>query len=137
MYWFPSSIFDASGVVASPVSGGTLLKADFLVDLEQGLSMAGNGDLAIGESRGNSGAYPQMAYDGSIVYPIAVKLFFPMYPALLTGGSLTMRGYPLYGVTGGYLSVTNPGNANPVAVSSQTQSIVPDQLVRVYKVYVS
>lgn len=134
-----------SGVVATPVSAGTLLKLDATVDLGDGLSVANPvaGDIPIGEASYDSSsnaieaASPGGGLSSTLVYSQPVKLWFNTYLALVTGGGLVTRGNSLYGITGGYLSVTNPGGANPVALSGSTTSLTPGQLVQVYKIYVS
>lgn len=131
-----------SGAVATPVSAGTLLKADATVDPAIGLSVANivAGDLAIGEamydSSSNATASPNLNFN-TLVYNQPVKLFFPTYLALVTGGGLVTRGNSLFGITGGYLTVTNPGGQPALAISAETTSLTPGQLVQVYKAIIS
>lgn len=133
------------GVTATPVSAGTLLKPDATVDAGDGLSVANPvaGDIAIGEAMYDSSsnaidaAAPGGGLASNLVYNTPVKLWFPTYLALVTGGGLVTRGNSLYGITGGFLTVTNPGGASVVALSASTTSLTPGQLVQVYKVYVS
>jgi hypothetical protein len=134
-----------SGVVSSPVSAGTLLKPDSTVDLADGLSVANvvAGDYPIGEAMydSSSNAVPAIASGGglsaTLVYNQPVKLWFPTYLALVTGGGSVTRGNPLYPITGGFLQVTNPGGLNPVALSAATTTLTPGQLIQAYKIYVS
>jgi hypothetical protein len=131
-----------SGAVSTPVSAGTLLKPDATVDPSIGFSVANQvaGDLPIGEamydSSTNALPAPNLNFN-SLLYSTPVKLWFPTYLALVTGGGLVTRGNSLYGITGGFLSVTNPGGGNVLALSAETTSLTPGQLVQVYKVYVS
>lgn len=129
-----------SGVVSTPVSAGTLLKPDATVDPQNGFSVANQvaGDLPIGEAMYDSSTnqIENTAFTAANVYSQPVKLWFPTYLALVTGGGLVTRGNSLYGITGGFLSVTNPGTGSVIALSSETTSITPGQLVQVYKVYV-
>ena len=85
----------------------------------------------------NSNATNAPNLSANLLYTTPVKLWFPTYLALVTGGGLVTRGNSLYGITGGYLTVTNPGGGNVVALSAETTSLTPGQLVQVYKVYVS
>lgn len=130
-----------SGATSSPVSAGTLLKPDATVDPAIGLSVANpvGGDLAIGEAMydSNSNAVNAPNLSANLLYTTPVKLWFPTYLALVTGGGLVTRGNSLYGITGGFLTPANPGGANVVALSAETTSLTPGQLVQVYKVYVS
>ena len=135
-----------SGAVSSPVSAGTLLKPDATVDPNIGFSVANPvaGDLPIGEAMYDSSSNPIDApgsggfgLGSNTLYSQPVKLWFPTYLALVTGGGTITRGNSLYGITGGFLTVTNPGGGNVIATSAETTTLTPGQLVQVYKVYVS
>lgn len=132
-----------SGAVSTPVSAGTLLKPDATVDPGIGFSVANQvaGDLPVGEAMYDSSSNQVFApnlNNNTLLYSQPVKLFFPTYLALVTGGGPITRGNSLYGITGGFLSPTNPGAGNVLAVSAETLSTLsPGQLVQVYKVYVS
>jgi hypothetical protein len=134
-----------SGVVSSPISAGTLLKPDSTVDLGDGFSVANipAGDYPIGEAMYDSSSNPIEAaspgggLSSTLVYSQPVKLWFPTYLALITGGGSVTRGNPLFGITGGFLSVTNPGGATPIALAGSTGTVTPGQLFQVYKIYVS
>lgn len=135
-----------SGVVATPVSAGTLLKPDATVDPNNGFSVANPvaGDIPIGEAMydSSSNAIDAPGTGGfglgsNLVYSQPIKLWFPTYLALITGGGSVTRGNPLFGITGGFLSVTNPGGLTAVAIAADTGSVTPGQLFQVYKAYIS